>query len=118
MVVWIRAVSNGLQEKKITLKIAKQIETIIFDNYSNVSVKCSRTGDETVSLLERVNLANRWGADLFCRSMNAGGGTGFESYVYPKVSDQTKQYQVTIHDEIMKEVKWHNRGWKKANFMC
>lgn len=59
------AVGNGMEEKDITLAIAKQIHDILTNHYRNVSVKMSRTTDKFVSLKERTDAANSWGATFF-----------------------------------------------------
>ncbi|WP_062350577.1 N-acetylmuramoyl-L-alanine amidase [Bacillus kwashiorkori] len=111
------ATGNGLQEKNITLQIAQRIRDMLTSEYENVSVKMSRTGDQTVSLNERTKAANDWNADFYLSiHINAGGGTGFESYVHPQSPQRTKNLQNTIHDEIMKQVDFRNRGKKQANF--
>jgi N-acetylmuramoyl-L-alanine amidase len=111
------AVGNGISEKNITLQIAKQIQQILLNEYQNVSVKMSRTGDQTVSLNERTAAANNWGADFYLSvHINAGGGTGFESYVYPNVDALTKRYQDTIHDGVLSQTDFRDRGQKESNF--
>ncbi|MBU8733425.1 N-acetylmuramoyl-L-alanine amidase [Cytobacillus oceanisediminis] len=111
------AVGNGLQEKNLTLKIATRIKDILTLEYDNVSIRMSRTGDQTVSLSERTNAANAWGADFFLSvHINAGGGTGYEDFVYPGVGAPTTTYQNNIHAEIMKLVDFYDRGKKQANF--
>ena len=114
------AVGNGLREKDLTLKIAKHIQDYL-KGY-NCSVKMSRTGDKTLSLAQRTNDANRWGADYFLSiHINAGGGTGYEDYIYNGVSSTSKTAKLrdTIHKEISKVLTKYsitNRGKKKANF--
>lgn len=111
------AVGNGLQEKNITLEIAKKIRDILVNEYENVSIRMSRTGDETVSLSKRTADANSWGADYYLSiHVNAGGGTGFESFIYPNVGGKTAQYQNALHDEIIRITGFANRGKKSANF--
>jgi len=74
------AEGNGLEEKDITLEIAKQIQDILTNHYQNVSVKMSRTTDKFVSLEERTDAANSWGATFFLSiHINSGNGTGFEA---------------------------------------
>jgi N-acetylmuramoyl-L-alanine amidase len=108
---------NGLQEKNLTLQIATTLIDILLNEFEGVSVLLSRTSDQTVSLSERTNAANNWGADLYLSiHINAGGGTGFESYIYPGVGSPTTTYQDIIHDEILKVVDFANRGKKSANF--
>ncbi|MFD0824281.1 N-acetylmuramoyl-L-alanine amidase [Neobacillus sp. M.A.Huq-85] len=111
------ATGNGLLEKNLTLKIATTIRDILVNEYEGVSVKLSRTSDETVSLNERTDAANNWDADYYLSiHINAGGGTGFESYIYPGVGSPTTTYQDLIHTEVLKVVDFANRGQKTANF--
>ena len=115
------AVGNGLQEKVLTLTIAKKIESLL-KNYENVSVKMSRTSDTTLSLSQRTDAANAWGSDFFLSvHINAGGGTGYEDYRYNTLTatSATGKVQSTIHSAVMAELKAFNvidRGAKSANF--
>lgn len=112
------AQGNGLQEKNVTLAIANRVKNILTNEYSNATVKMSRTGDQTVSLAARTNDANSWGADYFLSiHINAGGGTGYEDYIHDSLSDssRTASLRNTIHAEIVKLINMSNRGKKKAN---
>lgn len=110
------AVGNGLQEKSLTLQIATRVRDLL-RNYSNADVRMSRTGDKTVSLAQRTNDANAWGADFFLSiHINAGGGTGYEDFIYPGLGAPTTTYQNLIHEEILKVVDFRDRGKKQANF--
>lgn len=107
------AVGNGLLEKDLTLSIALKIREILANEYNDVVVKMSRTGDTFPSLNQRTNDANNWGATFFLSiHINSGGGTGFETFTYPGV---TKIYQNAIHDEIMKIVGLTDRGKKQQD---
>ncbi|AYA78097.1 N-acetylmuramoyl-L-alanine amidase [Bacillus sp. Y1] len=113
------AVGNGIQEKNVTLQIGLRIRDILERDYSNVSVRMSRTGDTTVSLNQRSNAANSWGADfLYSVHVNSGGGVGYEDYIYSGLSStsRTAQMQRTIHSEIMARNNMNDRGTKKADF--
>lgn len=113
------AQGNGLQEKNVTLSIAKRVRDMLVNEYSNATVKMSRTGDQTVKLIERTNEANAWGADYFLSiHINSGGGTGYEDYIYSGLSDNshTANLRNTIHAEVSKLINMRNRGKKKANF--
>src|SRR5699024_4007529 len=62
---------------------------------------------------------NTWGADLLLSiHINAGGGTGFESFIYNgSVQNNTPKLQNNVHGEIMKVLKHVlDRGKKTANF--
>jgi N-acetylmuramoyl-L-alanine amidase len=111
------AVGNGLKEKDLTLKIAKKIKSRL-TNYENVQVKLSRENDTYLTLSERAKMANDWGADIFISiHINAGGGVGFESYIYNgSVSTSTIAYQNIIHEEIVKVTGWNDRGKKRENY--
>jgi N-acetylmuramoyl-L-alanine amidase len=111
------AVGNGLKEKDLTLKIAKKIKSKL-TNYENVQVKLSRENDTYLTLSERAKMANDWGADIFISiHINAGGGIGFESYIYNgSVSSSTIAYQNIIHEEIVKATGWNDRGKKRENY--
>lgn len=111
------AVGNGLQEKALTLTIATKVRSILLAEYQNVSVLMSRTGDETVTLTQRTDAANAWGADYFLSiHINAGGGTGYEDFIYPGSAAPTTTYQTNIHTEVMKMNSMIDRGRKQANF--
>ncbi|MCQ6278641.1 N-acetylmuramoyl-L-alanine amidase [Bacillus sp. EB600] len=111
------AVGSGLQEKNITLQIATTLRDILLNEYEGVLVMLSRTSDQTVSLSERTDAANNWGADYYLSiHINSGGGTGFESYIYPGSGAPTTTYQNIIHEEVLKIVDFANRGEKTADF--
>ncbi|MEV6967795.1 N-acetylmuramoyl-L-alanine amidase [Hamadaea sp. NPDC051192] len=114
------AAANGLVEKNITLDIALRTRTILLNNWS-VSVRMSRTTDITRSLTYRTDDANAWGANLFVSiHINSGGGTGFESYVYPGVGSRTLNLQDDVHAAVLTNVRdigsVTDRGQKQANF--
>ncbi|SET49052.1 N-acetylmuramoyl-L-alanine amidase [Salinibacillus kushneri] len=115
------ASGNGLDEKHIVLDIARRIRDILVSEYENVNVRMSRTDDSTVSLSQRTNDANAWGADYYlsihCNAFN-GSATGYEDYIHISLSDssQTAEYQDIMHEEITKVNQLRDRGQKKANF--
>src|SRR5699024_10452484 len=112
------AVGNGLKEKELTLDIAKRIKKYLDANYNGHSIKMSRTTDKTLSLSQRTNEANSWGADYFLSiHINAGGGTGYEDYIYNGgVQKRTASIRDTIHIEVVKQIpEVTNRGKKHAN---
>ncbi|WP_303985473.1 N-acetylmuramoyl-L-alanine amidase [Niallia circulans] len=111
------AIGNGLQEKNITLSIAQQIRKFLLNEYEDVEIRMSRNNDSAVSLSARVNAANNWNADFYLSiHVNAGGGNGFESYIYPGVGAPTTTYQNDIHKEVIDETGFNDRGKKNANF--
>jgi N-acetylmuramoyl-L-alanine amidase len=111
------AVGNGLQEKDVALDIAKRLAKKL-EEYDGVEVRLSRTDDRFISLADRANMANDWGADYFISDhVNAAGGEGYECYIFNgNVSDATKDNQDAMNTEIVKVTEWFNRGKKRANF--
>lgn len=112
------AVANGLREKDLTLAIVKHIGRLLSE-YEGVEVHYTRTDDRFLELSERTAIANKLNVDYFISvHINAGGGTGFESYIYNgNVSNATIAYQNVIHPEIMKAIgNVRDRGKKRANF--
>ncbi|WP_297992319.1 N-acetylmuramoyl-L-alanine amidase [uncultured Anoxybacillus sp.] len=112
------AVANGLKEKDLTLSIVKHIGRLLSE-YERVEVHYTRTDDRFIELSERAAMANRIGADFFLSvHVNAGGGTGFESYIFNgNVSNATVAYQNVVHTEIMKAIgNVRDRGKKRANY--
>jgi N-acetylmuramoyl-L-alanine amidase len=112
------AVGNGLKEKDLTLKIVKQIGRMLSE-YENAEVHYTRTDDRFLELSERAEIANKLKADYFISvHINAGGGTGFETYIYNGgVSAPTVAYQNVIHQEILKAIgNVKDRGKKRANY--
>ncbi|WP_338469285.1 N-acetylmuramoyl-L-alanine amidase [Niallia sp. XMNu-256] len=111
------AVGNGLREKDLNLSIANRVREILSSEYENVSIRMSRTEDQSISLISRTNAANRWGADFYLSvHINSGGGTGFESFRYPSAGRPTSTYQQVIHENIMTQINLKDRGMKQANF--
>lgn len=114
------AVGNGLVEKNINLEVGHYLRTFLIRNYQDISIQMSRTADETMTLRERTNKANQWGADLFVSiHMNAGGGYGFESYIFNGQfanKHVTNQLRSAIHETIIDEMNLNDRGQKEANF--
>ncbi|HGU6173219.1 TPA: N-acetylmuramoyl-L-alanine amidase [Escherichia coli] len=114
------AVANGLKEKDITLEISKMIRQYLLDNYTNIEVRLSREFDAFLDLSDRAEKANTWGADIFISvHINAGGGTGFESFRHPNASDKTSSIQTIIHREVanfFKDKGFIDRGIKTANY--
>lgn len=112
------ATGNGLLEKNLTKKIGSLIVKKL--KKYNVTVKTyQQKGNEKLKHI--TDSANLWKADYFLSiHINAGGGTGFESYAYSgNVPRETLDYRNIVHDEIMKSIKSFgvsNRGKKRANF--
>ena len=79
------AQGGRVQEKTLTLSIAKKFGKLISDNYPDVKVIYTRTTDVDISLAERAHIANRNKADLFIsihiNSHPTAIPTGVETFV-------------------------------------
>ncbi|MCY7835188.1 N-acetylmuramoyl-L-alanine amidase [Bacillus haynesii] len=114
------ACGNGMKEKDLVLRIVKYAKSYLEKHYKGVQVKLTRSTDVFYELSERANMANRWGADLFVSiHVNAGGGTGFETYRYLGTSGNTFRLQKALHNEVLATMKGYgqtsDRGLKQAN---
>lgn len=99
-------VGNSLYEKLLTLKKALKIKEYL-EEYDDVQIKMSRTGDQTRSLTYRTDDANAWGADVYVLPhINAGGGVGYEDYVYLGVGQTTLAIQDAIHKRSDKSYRF------------
>ncbi|QKN78637.1 N-acetylmuramoyl-L-alanine amidase [Bacillus pumilus] len=113
------AVANGLKEKDLVLTIAKKTKAILEKVYG-AAVKLTRSTDVYIDLSQRARLANNWGADYFASiHINAGGGTGFETFRFDKLSasSSTGKQQKIVHDAIYKKIKGKSgdRGTKSKD---
>lgn len=113
------AVAHGLKEKDLVLKVAKKTKAILEKVYG-AAVKLTRSTDVYIDLSQRARLANNWGADYFASiHINAGGGTGFETFRFDKLSaaSSTGKQQKIVHDSIYKKIKEKavDRGKKSEN---
>ncbi|MGG4267445.1 N-acetylmuramoyl-L-alanine amidase [Peribacillus simplex] len=105
------AVGNGFNEKDLTLKLAKYTKDYLEDNYTGHVVQLTRTTDVFHELSKRAKIANDCNADVFISNhVNAGGGTGFESYVYNKPSAASCALQNVINTEAMSVAKKYGLG--------
>lgn len=116
------AVYGSLTEKHLTYEICLRIVNNLIHNYDNIHVKMFREDDSFYSLDRICKESNRFGSDIFVSPhVNAGKGTGFESYIFNSnnISSKTVNNQVTIHKSIMDKISKYNvidRGSKRANF--
>lgn len=116
------AMGNGLKEKDLTLDIAKRVTQHLSNRYLDVHVRMTRETDVYLTLNERTQMANQWPADFFLSiHINAAAdpaANGFESYVYnkPGCCATSLAKQQVIHPYIVQQMKFKDRGMKRANF--
>lgn len=117
------AVGNGIKEKDINLELIKQIETKLKD-YEDVQVLLTRDTDIFLSLQQRTDKANHWGAHYFLschvNSSPNKDAKGFESHRYVGTKDpKTIAFQNVMHENIVGQIKplgISDRGKKASDF--
>ena len=74
------AVANGLRESEIVLDVSRRLAEILRN--LRIEVMLSRDIDVSLSVNQRWQMANSWGATHFISvHVNAGGGTGVETII-------------------------------------
>lgn len=115
---------NGLQEKDVVLKIAREIvllnKEILDDKFE---IYLTRYNDILISLRDRTKLARTLKADLFislhCNQAINSSAKGTEVFVSNskgKYSKKSILMGYLINDTMVKELGFKNRGVKSANF--
>ncbi|WP_018133462.1 N-acetylmuramoyl-L-alanine amidase family protein [Effusibacillus pohliae] len=113
------AQGNGLQEKTVVLEIAlKANERLKAHGFQTIM---TRTDDTFIGLSERADMANRAHANYFISyHLNAGGGSGFESYVMDGYDNgETGRIRSVIHSRVAEYFVSNglpDRGKKQADF--
>ncbi|MGN7243311.1 N-acetylmuramoyl-L-alanine amidase [Bacillus paralicheniformis] len=114
------AAANGMKEKDLVLKMVKYAKSYLESHYKGVQVKLTRSTDVFYELSERADMANKWGADVFVSfHINAGGGTGFETFRYPGTAGDTLKLQECLHTAVLTTMKAYgqiaDRGLKQKD---
>lgn len=113
---------KGLQEKVVTLAVAKQVASILspvvdvrLTHDSDIALGSTTSAD----LSTRARLANQAGADVFvsihCNSATNRIAGGTEVYHYPS-SAQGNLLASTVYSHLLPAVSLSARGVKTANF--
>jgi N-acetylmuramoyl-L-alanine amidase len=116
------AVGNGLREADLTNDIVDYAMSYLALNYTGFEQRATRSKGETLDLMKRDDEADSWGADVFISvHINAGGGTGFESFIYNGgAGSSTIALQHMVHNEVLSAMRKFgeviDRGKKRANF--
>jgi N-acetylmuramoyl-L-alanine amidase len=112
------AVGSGLQEKVLNLDIARKTRDALGSYVAEVYM--TRDSDIEVELADRADLANKLDAGYFLSiHINAGGGTGFESYVHTNASDRSLEIRDIIHNRVRsfyRSAGFVDRGGKSADY--
>ena len=111
------AVSLGNYEDEINLEVSKKLEDILMAR--GIEVKMSRETDESLTLTQRANEANNYGADIFVsihqNAWQSSNVSGIETYHSPNSSKGEKLSEM-IHENLIQDTKANDRGVKDANF--
>jgi len=113
------ATNGSYYEKNFNLTIAGETARYINERY-NAAVYLTRISDIAMELSDRADYANDLNADYFVSlHINAGQGTGFESYIYTSASTSSRNYRDILHNHVagfLKTKDFKDRGKKTANF--
>lgn len=105
------ASANGLVEKTVNLTMAQALRDELMRH--GVEVKMSREKDENDTVAQEVAECNAYGPDLAVEvHNNAGGGKGFEAYIYPGSATGRKMAE-NIEAEV-KAIGQSSRGIKTS----
>jgi len=112
------AVRFGLNEKDANLDIALRLKSKL--EASGFAVVMTRTDDRYYSLDDRVDMANKSGADIFLSIHNNAVFTeyahGTETFWCPNGVSGSSQFASLVQSNILKQINRANRGIKTANF--
>lgn len=121
------AVGNGLQEKDITLDVILRLRAWLdLDTQDPAgggewNVLLTRDTDRDVSLQQRTDMANLFGAETFLsvhmNAFSSASANGTETYCWTGLSGTTSgQLRNRVHAEALAAWSLTNRGTKEANF--
>ncbi|MHB8894183.1 MAG: DUF5719 family protein [Candidatus Geothermincolia bacterium] len=107
---------NGVAEKDVNLDIARRAKPLL--EGMGYRVLMTRTGDETLSLQQRCDIANNANASIYMSIHNNAYMTdseGTETYCYYN-SEDGRRLATFVHQEVLKRIKLPDRGVKEAGF--
>lgn len=109
---------SGLYEKHLTMSVAGYLIPKL--ERSGAQVIATRTGDETVNVYERVDLANRAGGDIYVslhmNSFRTSQKSGVEVYYYSNVA-QARRLALSIHSRLLEKTGFTDSGIRTARFV-
>ncbi len=109
------AIGGGINEKDITLDVAKRVEKLL--KQKGYEVKMTRTDDTYISLQDRVEISEEYSPDIFV-SIHVNSSvkpeiTGVETHYYHQESMELAQ---VVHSSFASAVQSPNRGLFKSKF--
>ena len=110
---------TGLQEKDVNLKVSLRLRDLLVANGAQVLM--TRESDVAVSITQRWQMANSWGADRFISiHHNAypddASVNGTETLVSIYASQESLELANAVQAELVGEFGLPNRGVKKVNY--
>ena len=108
---------TGLLEKDVNLRVARKLKNLL--EAEGAEVLMTRYDDSAVSITQRWQMANAWGANRFIsihhNAMdNQPGVNGTETWVDISASQDSFQLANSVQAELVGEFKLGNRGVKTA----
>ena len=110
------AIANRIKEANIVFEVNNRLGKLLESN--GVSVMYTRTAPEQrPSISERVRMANERGANYFFSThVNAGGGTGSESFIFEGGDEARREvsrsFASVVLDRFCSDMGLRNRGVK------
>ena len=109
----------GLQEKDVNLKVAFRLRDLLVANGAQVLM--TRESDVAVSITQRWQMANSWGADRFISIHhnaypNDPSVNGTETLVSVNASQASLELANSVQAELVGEFGLPNRGVKKVSY--
>lgn len=96
-----------IREWQLNSRVANKVEQLlgVFNNVEVLRVD-DRTGQTDVSLADRVNAANKWGADLYLSihhnaGINGGDGGGIVAYAHTNATAEELEWRDALYSELV-----------------
>ncbi|MBC7246172.1 MAG: N-acetylmuramoyl-L-alanine amidase [Actinobacteria bacterium] len=110
---------TGLQEKEVNLKVALRLRDLLLANGAQVLM--TRESDVAVSITQRWQMANSWGADRFISIHHNAypddpNVNGTETLVSTYASQASLELANSVQAELVGEFGLPNRGVKKVGY--
>lgn len=110
------ATKQGVKEKDIDLAIVLQLKKLFEESGENIGVYFTRTDDSNPTFDQRVQLANKSGANLLVSVHNNSTGSGRMSgtngtqVMYDELSEQSRRFAQICLEEVTAELGSRNKG--------
>lgn len=111
---------NGLQEKTVNLAVGRFLKALLEE--AGAKVVMTRTGDQSVSNLQRVEIANQSGADLYisihANAYSSSESNGTETHYCPLNSQSSASRYLAhqVQGELVAALGLRDRGVKANSY--